>query len=123
MSKIGLPAMSWMGWRRAATRFASWRTIHRPWAGGRPWCMIRPRRLTMERPIPARMERRYRSRTPISRRRLLAHDRHDDVALARPLVEIAQNDLLPRAEGQTSGGDREALGRSHERAAQVGVAV
>src|ERR1035441_7840175 len=43
--------------------------------------------------------------------------------LPRSVVEIAENNLLPRADVQPAGGYRVALGRAHQRAAQMRVAV
>lgn len=69
------------------------------------------------------MERPCLNRTPISSRGILTDDRNDDPALAGPLIEITQYDLLPGAQGKRSGNDREAFRGANQRAAQVRVAV
>src|SRR4051795_8266156 len=50
----------------------------------------------------------------------LRDDVDRDGALARAIVEVQQDDLLPGAQGQLSAGERDALRRPHERRPQVG---
>lgn len=47
----------------------------------------------------------------------------DDFAAAGPVIEVAEDDLLPRAEGEAAFRDGIGFGGSHEGAAEVGIAV